>query len=340
MSKKHITMQYVLLGIVLGSMSLVTQALADSAMKCFSQAQWREMSSQQQEALHKLFNDTGGDCVAVLDARIVEFDKYIKQYQSMIDDATPLLKETQEVLKYGKARGAFRSGDYTTTIKELQPLAEQGDVISQYMLGDMSEKGLGMPADYAKAFRWYRLCADQEYAACQILLGYLYRRGLGVAQNDKEAVRWYRKAAEKGDASGQGVLGLMYLKGLGVPQDYSEAARWYRLSAEQGDRVSQTELGTLYGNGEGVPQDSAKALQWFRKSAETGYDMAQMKMGLSYYLGRGVPEDYVMAHMWYNLAAAQGNKQAWKFREELAKMMTPAQIAEAQKLAREWKPKK
>ena len=56
--------------------------------------------------------------------------------------------------------------------------------------------------------------------------------------------------------------------------------------------------------------------------------------------GRGVLQDYVRAHMWYNLAAAQGNKPATKNRDLLAKRMTPAQIAEAQKLAREWRPKK
>ncbi len=50
-------------------------------------------------------------------------------------------------------------------------------------------------------------------------------------------------------------------------------------------------------------------------------------------------QDYVQAHMWYSLAAAQGEKEASKGRDILAEKMTPAQIAEAQKLAREWKPK-
>ena len=55
--------------------------------------------------------------------------------------------------------------------------------------------------------------------------------------------------------------------------------------------------------------------------------------------GEGVPQDYVTAHMWFNLAAASGNKDAVKARDIVAAQMTPAQIAEAQKLAREWKPK-
>jgi uncharacterized protein len=43
--------------------------------------------------------------------------------------------------------------------------------------------------------------------------------------------------------------------------------------------------------------------------------------------------------MWFNLAAARGIKEAMTNRDKVAKHMTPAQIAEAQKLAREWKPK-
>ncbi len=58
-----------------------------------------------------------------------------------------------------------------------------------------------------------------------------------------------------------------------------------------------------------------------------------------YYGGEGVPQDYAQAHMWFNLAGAQGLEQAAKNRDNVAKRMTPTQIAEAEKLAREWKPK-
>ncbi len=58
-----------------------------------------------------------------------------------------------------------------------------------------------------------------------------------------------------------------------------------------------------------------------------------------YSKGWGVPQDYVQAHMWYNLAAERGLKLGREYRDSLAKQMTPEQIAEAQRLAREWKPK-
>ncbi len=52
--------------------------------------------------------------------------------------------------------------------------------------------------------------------------------------------------------------------------------------------------------------------------------------------GQGVPQDYVQAHMWLNLAAANGNEQAKGNRDIAAGLMTGEEIAEAQKLAREW----
>ncbi len=85
--------------------------------------------------------------------------------------------------------------------------------------------------------------------------------------------------------------------------------------------------------------DYATALKEFRVLAEQGYAGAQNNLGLMYEYGEGVPQDDVQARMWLNLAAAQGNELARKARDIVAKKMTPAQLAEAQRLARKWKPK-
>jgi uncharacterized protein len=149
-----------------------------------------------------------------------------------------------------------------------------------------------------------------------------------------------RPLAEQGNVGAQAQLGLMYDLGRGVPQDYAAAMSWYRQAAEQGDAWAQVQLGYMYDMGRGVPQDYAAAASWYRKAAEQGNTVVQARLGFMYATGEGVPEDYVAAHMWLNLAAANGNQSAAKGRDTLAaKMMTPAQIAEAQKLAREWKPK-
>ena len=81
----------------------------------------------------------------------------------------------------------------------------------------------------------------------------------------------------------------------------------------------------MYATGEGVPQDDAEA---------------QSELGFSYLTGTGVPRDYVQAEMWFNLAASQSTddvgERAVSIRDFAADHMDPTQLAEAQRLAREW----
>ena len=125
-----------------------------------------------------------------------------------------------------------------------------------------------------------------------------------------------------------------------------QALAWYRKAAEQGNAVAQFSLGFMYNNGEGVPQDYVQALSWYRKAAEQGNAGAQSELGVMYNNGQGVPQDYVQAHLWSNLAAAgfsaamvDMRNEAADNRDKIMAKMTPAQIAEAQRLAREWKSK-
>jgi hypothetical protein len=120
--------------------------------------------------------------------------------------------------------------------------------------------------------------------------------------------------------------------------DYVTALRLWRPLADQGDVLAESYLGRMYFLGRGVPQDYAEAMKWYRLAADQGERRAQANLGLMYDKGLGVDKDHVRAHMWLNLAAAQGDKLSGKYRDAIAReRMTPAQIAEAQKLAREWK---
>ena len=125
-------------------------------------------------------------------------------------------------------------------------------------------------------------------------------------------------------------------------QDYAEAAKWFRIAAEQGHADAQCDLGACYRDGRGVVQDYQEAIAWFTKAAAQGQVHAQFYLGEAHYNIEGVPRDYVKAHMWANLAAAastgEDQKKYSSALEEVARKMTPRQIAEAQRLAREWKP--
>jgi len=186
-----------------------------------------------------------------------------------------------------------------------------------------------------------RAKAEQGDAQALASLGYMYSIGFGVPQDDAEAVRWYRLAADQGHDRAQYNLGLAYANGhFGVPQDEAEAVRWYRLAADQRNSDAQYNLGIAYDNGQGVPEDDAEAVRWYRLAAAQGDDLAMFNLGAMYYEGRGVPKDDVQTYMWFNLSASRSTgeprDEAVKLRDQIGNLLTPDQLAEAQRLAREW----
>ncbi len=172
----------------------------------------------------------------------------------------------------------------------------------------------------------------------------------GVAAYDRGdyaiAYREWLPLAEQGDTRAQNRLGFMYRNGQGAPENYDEAIKWFRKAAEQGDAEGQSSLGFMYRNGQGAPENYDEAAKWFHRAAAQGDESAMAELGVMYEHELGVPQDYVQAHKWYNLAASRtpaGQNERYsraRRRENVAKRMTPAQIARAQQLASEWYPRK
>jgi uncharacterized protein len=154
------------------------------------------------------------------------------------------------------------------------------------------------------------------------------------------ALREWQPLADQGNTVAEYNVGLLYANGQGVPKDDAQARQWYEKAAVKGHADAQVDLGILFVYGRGVPQDYKMAVYWLRLSANQGNDLAQRKLGLMFERGDGVLQDYVRAYMWYSLGAAKGAKIGAAMRDALAKRMTSDQIAEAQKLAQEWKVKK
>ena len=113
--------------------------------------------------------------------------------------------------------------------------------------------------------------------------------------------------------------------------------------AEKGDADAQFVLGTMYAAGLGVAKDEVEAVKWYRKAADQGHADAQFNLGLMYDDGTGVAKDEVEAYKWWLLAGAGGNKIANEIAKRniglIEKRLTPAQRAEGQKRAREFKKK-
>lgn len=129
-----------------------------------------------------------------------------------------------------------------------------------------------------------------------------------------------------------GDAGAAYVKG-----DFAQVVTLLRPLAEKGNSEAQYKLGVMYDEGKGVVQDYKEASKWYRLSAEQGKSGAQYNLGVMYAQGQGVSQDNVRSHMWLSLAVAQGFDEALNDRDWLAQRMTPAQIAEAQKMTRKCK---
>jgi len=123
--------------------------------------------------------------------------------------------------------------------------------------------------------------------------------------------------------------------------DYTTAlSLWFPL-AQRGNPDAQFGIGMLYYRGHGVPQSYAEAMRWMLQAASEDHYFAQFTLGSMYEHGIGVPEDLAQAHMWFDLAAVRAGRAQFRTfaareRDHVAALMTAAQIAEAQRLAREW----
>ena len=224
-----------------------------------------------------------------------------------------------------------------------------GLALSSSALAGPFEDGLAAvkQQDYATALKIFSPLAESGDPRAQNQLAWMYEGGIGVPRDKVKGEQWTRKAAEQGDSDAELNLGFKY--DLYEPKDYAQATAWYRKAADHGNAMAQEILGRTYYEGKIALQNFALAIEWSRKAADQGDFDAQHSLGLMYEKGQGVQQDYVRAHMWLNLAissAANSKDNLFDMPEEVAKRladrdrvaakMTPAQIAEAQRLASEW----
>jgi TPR repeat protein len=104
---------------------------------------------------------------------------------------------------------------------------------------------------------------------------------------------------------------------------------WFRVAAERSYAPAQDNLAWMYYNGTGVTLDYSEAAKWVRRAAEQGYARAQIDLGHLYEQGKGVPLNYVSAYTWYKLAVMGGDERGRARMESLSRLMTQAQISEA-----------
>lgn len=125
--------------------------------------------------------------------------------------------------------------------------------------------------DYNKAFSIFKPLADNGYMHAQLLLGYMYTDGLGVSKNKSKGISFFEKAASQGSSDAQYTLGEIFRTGDGTSKNLKRAFQYHLEAANSGDADSQFLIGIMYYMGDGVKQSYEGAVKWFSQARYQGY---------------------------------------------------------------------
>ncbi len=261
----------------------------------------------------------------------------------------------QRVLGTRYLNGEDVGQDTDQAIMWLTRAANAGEPGAQSTLGYIYASGKGVPQDYEQAFGWYQKASARGLLRATTALAHFYERGYGVSADFETAVSLYREAADQGERAAQSrVAQLIVADRIALPPDQARATIWVaRLAledrntpveswlsrrAEQQDATAQARLGHILASTatESEVERLADGVALLKTAAERGNAFAQYQLAQLFGSGTGVPQDYVEAHKWANLAAARGQSDAANARELFSQLMTPDQVAEAQKRARNY----
>jgi hypothetical protein len=226
-----------------------------------------------------------------------------------------------------------------------------------FRVGQMYEKGEGVPQDDHKAVEFYSN-KDRNYnypdkypngfveyggpsdGAIEKLLN-LWNQGRGFPTSQDRAESGYREPGAlikywEGlikTAKAQFYAGEIYYQGKLVPKDIAQAADWFNKAAAQGSPEAINRIGEMWAAGLNGAPDPKEAANWYHKAAAKGLAEAQCNLGLCYAKGEGVPANPMEAWKWLQLAAEQKFPKAAEERDKIQATMTADQIKNARTLA-------
>lgn len=196
-------------------------------------------------------------------------------------------------------------------------------------------------ADDTATFNAMMTLAGKGDAEAQYHVGMMYNNGIGTKQDTKQAFEWFQKSAAAGDPLGAYKLGCYYDgQGAGVvEQNVEEALKYKLIAANEGYSLAQFDSAVLLAQ----KGDFENAVKLLRLAADQGYERALYGLWQSYAEGKGVPKDLPLAFANFKLALIASNAElddkAKRVLDGLSAQMSDAEIAKAQKLVENWKPK-
>ncbi|MBQ7734278.1 MAG: sel1 repeat family protein [Synergistaceae bacterium] len=159
---------------------------------------------------------------------------------------------------------AFAAADLSC----IREKAMAGDVVAQFKLGYIFERGLGVAKDDAEAFKWYSKAAGCGHPCAQFFIALMYNEGRGVEKNDFLAAKWLRRAAVRGNKEAQYLFGKKVYYGEGVTQNETAGLKWLRAAACGGHAEAKKFLDAYYAAAEAKEKAREKDIQFLSSCSE------------------------------------------------------------------------
>ena len=161
-------------------------------------------------------------------------------------------------------------------VQKMEQLANDGDVVAQYIMGKLYRDGPLLIPDWVNAAYWFEKAARQGNNVAQYALGKLLLSNDAEVRNIEVGLQWLAKSARNGNSYAAYRLGKEFLRGEIVGKDAATAAQWFQYAAGNGNQYAQYMLAKLYLAGDGVDANKDEALYWMHAAAEQGHRYAQL----------------------------------------------------------------
>jgi|GEM_PF-1296909 len=305
---------------------------------------WYRKAAEQGDAVAQV---DLGDMYYLGEGVVADYNESFKWYSKAAEQNYPRgLRRL--ALFYSRGYGAKE--DASRSVELDMKGAEAGDPPAQKAMGDRYITGRSVPKDPNKAAEWYHKAFESyakraeegsTWALAEEGFGLFW--GSGVERDVERGLKLITKAAEQGNLRAQRELSSTYSDGRLVAVDYEKAVKWLMVAATLGDMRSQFHLGMAYYFGEvDLPVNHQKAFEWLSKAADQGDADAQFRIAQMCAGGTGTQQDYVAAYMWLTISKRKMRmlNSGQETRESLAAKMTPEQIAEAERRAAAFVPRR
>ena len=164
----------------------------------------------------------------------------------------------------------FSLEDRLDAVKNMEQLAENGDMYAQYLMGKLWRDGPLLTPDSVEARYWFAQAAQQGHIYAQYSLGKLCLSDDVEVHDAERGIRCLEQSAQNGNGFAAYLLGKEYFKGNHVTQSYTTAARWFGRAAQDGNQYAQYMLGKMHLMGQGMDYDKELGNYWLKQSADQG----------------------------------------------------------------------